>query len=187
MCQNNPKRYRNKKKTWIFQRKIKKIQYVIFSRGKLNSLASKQSNKLFIVTYAHFSARSRLGPATAQVLKWWSKNTPYLATRQPRLEREKRGEEDTGASGIRSAVRTLFCPFRPFPPPCRQSSAFCTRCKQTPPSIHRTEAVAKRTLAEQAEATKRKGASTWPLNSPLANKLDLIYQKAILGCMIRNW
>jgi hypothetical protein len=135
---------------------------VIFSRGKFNPLASKQSNKLFIVTYAHFSEQSRLGPATAQVLKWWSKNTPYLATRQPRLEREKRGEEDTGAS-IRSAVRTLFCPFRPFPPPCRQSSAFCTRCKQTLARCHhrsigrRSEAVAKRTLAEQAEATKRKG------------------------------
>jgi hypothetical protein len=139
---------------------------VIFSRGKFNSLASKQSNKLFMVTYAHFSARSRLGPATAQVLKWWwSKKT-----------------QEHPASGQLSGRSSV-----PFPPPCRQSSAFCTRCKQTPPSIHRTEAVAKRTLAEQAEATKRKGASTWPLNSPLANKLDLIYQKAILGCMIPNW
>jgi len=138
-----------------------------------------------------------------QAQKCRSKNTPYLATRQPRLEREKRDKQyfsvglfseanRTTAASIRlravrlqSAVRTLFCPFRPFPPPCRQSSAFCTRRKQTQARRHHRsmpsifdghvrfpgdltwrrpsrDARSRKAHTSRPRQKKRKGASTWP-------------------------
>jgi len=107
MCPNNQIRYRNKI-TWIFQRNVKKSNTSLFSRGKSNSLASKQPNKLFIGTYAHFSAWSRLRPATTQV-----QVQQYLATQpRPRLEHPASGCARRGQLSGRSCV-----PFVHFPHP----------------------------------------------------------------------